>query len=55
MCRLHFLSSFFATVVGNNHFDNSVIKPNGKKQSGTKLHSEKNHFYFMNTMDSKWF
>lgn len=34
MCRLHVLSSFIAIVVGNNHFDNCVIKPNVKK---TKL------------------
>lgn len=34
MCRLHVLSSFIAIVVGNNHFDNCVIKTNVKK---TKL------------------
>lgn len=56
MCRLHVLSSFFAIVVGNKHFDYSVIKSNTIKimLELSYTHS-KNTFISQNTMDFQWF
>lgn len=50
MCRLHALSSFLAIVVGNKHFDYSVIKSNAIKimLELSYTHS-KNTFILQNT------